>query len=65
MSMDSVQAAAAAAVLGAAVVLPAHYDGRAHFSEGRDDLARAFAGVGQSARLHLVEHGTRVPPRGA
>lgn len=37
--MDSIRAAAAA-VLGASVVIPAHYDGWAHFTEGRDDLVR-------------------------
>jgi L-ascorbate metabolism protein UlaG (beta-lactamase superfamily) len=65
LSMDSVRAAAAAAVAGAAVVIPAHYDGWAHFSEGRADLARAFDDAGLSARLRLVDHGTWVPLRGS
>jgi hypothetical protein len=34
LSLDSIRAAAASAVLGPAMVIPAHYDGRAHFSEG-------------------------------
>ena len=63
LSLDSIRAAAAAAVLGAAVVIPAHYDGWAHFSEGRADLARAFDDAGLTARLRLPDHGTWVPLR--
>jgi len=33
----------------------------AHFSEGRDDLNRAFDDAGLSARLRLSDHGTWVP----
>jgi L-ascorbate metabolism protein UlaG (beta-lactamase superfamily) len=58
LSMDSIRAAAAAAILAPAVVIPAHYDGWAHFSEGRDDLARAFDEAGLTARLRLAGHGT-------
>jgi len=47
--------------LDPAVVVPAHYDGWVHFSEGRDDLARAFDDAGLSARLRLIDHGTWVP----
>jgi L-ascorbate metabolism protein UlaG (beta-lactamase superfamily) len=61
LSLDSVRAAAAAAILDAAVIVPAHYDGWAHFSEGRDDLVRAFDDAGLSAQLHLSDHGTWVP----
>ena len=61
LSLDSVRAAAAAAVLGPAAVIPAHYDGWAHFSEGRDDLARAFNDAGLSAQLRLSDHGTWTP----
>jgi L-ascorbate metabolism protein UlaG (beta-lactamase superfamily) len=61
LSLDSIRAAAAAAVLGPAAVIPAHYDGWAHFSEGRDDLARAFGDAGLSAQLRLSDHGTWIP----
>jgi L-ascorbate metabolism protein UlaG (beta-lactamase superfamily) len=61
LSLDSIRAAAAAAVLGSAVVVPAHYDGWAHFSEGSDDLAHAFDDAGLSARLRLSDHGTWIP----
>jgi L-ascorbate metabolism protein UlaG (beta-lactamase superfamily) len=63
LSLDSIRAAAAAAVLGPAAVIPAHYDGWAHFSEGRDDLARAFGDAGLSAQLRLTDHGTWIPLR--
>jgi L-ascorbate metabolism protein UlaG (beta-lactamase superfamily) len=61
LTLDSARAGAAAAILGSAVVIPAHYDGWAHFSEGRDDLIRAFDDAGLSARLRLGAHGTWVP----
>ncbi|WP_432828428.1 MBL fold metallo-hydrolase [Dactylosporangium sp. CA-092794] len=58
LTMDSRRAAAAAAVLGAGVVVPAHYDGWAHFGEGRDELELAFDEAGLAALLHAPEHGT-------
>lgn len=61
LSMDSIRAAAAAAVLDASVVIPAHYDGWAHFTEGRDDLVRSFDDAGLSARLHLSEQASWIP----
>ena len=61
LTLDSIRAAAAAAILGSAVVVPAHYDGWAHFSEGPDDLAHAFDDAGLSARLRLSDHGTWIP----
>jgi L-ascorbate metabolism protein UlaG (beta-lactamase superfamily) len=61
VSLDSIRAAAAAAVLGSAVVIPAHYDGWAHFTEGRGDLLRAFDDAGLGARLRLRDHGSWVP----
>ena len=61
LSLDSIRAAAAAAVLGPAMIIPAHYDGWAHFSEGRADLARAFDDAGLTAQLRLPDHGTWIP----
>jgi L-ascorbate metabolism protein UlaG (beta-lactamase superfamily) len=55
------RAAAAAAVLGAATVIPAHYDGWTHFSEGRDELVRAFDDAGQAEQLRLRDHGSWIP----
>jgi L-ascorbate metabolism protein UlaG (beta-lactamase superfamily) len=61
LSLDSIRAAAAAAILGSPIVIPAHYDGWAHFSEGRDDLVRAFDDAGLNAQLRLSDHGTWIP----
>jgi hypothetical protein len=57
LSLDSIRAAAAAAIVDPAMVIPAHYGGWAHFGEGRDDLARAFDDAGLTARLRLTDHG--------
>ena len=64
LSLDSIRAAAAAAILGSAAIIPAHYDGWTHFSEGRDDLARAFDDAGLAAQLRLADHGTWIPLTG-
>jgi L-ascorbate metabolism protein UlaG (beta-lactamase superfamily) len=61
LSLDSIRAAAVAAILGPAMVIPAHYDGWAHFSEGRDDLDRAFDDAGLAGQLRLTDHGTWIP----
>lgn len=61
LSLDSRRAAAAAAVLGAPTVIPAHYDGWAHFSEGLPDIERAFHEAGLSSLLRVAPHGTWVP----
>jgi L-ascorbate metabolism protein UlaG (beta-lactamase superfamily) len=61
LSLDSIRAAAAAGILGPAAVIPAHYDGWAHFKEGRADLARAFDDAGLTAQLRLTDHGTWIP----
>ncbi|KHO22131.1 MBL fold metallo-hydrolase [Mycolicibacterium setense] len=61
VSFDSIRAAAAAAVLGATVNIPAHYDGWAHFTEGRDDIVRAFDDAGLTSILCVADHGTWLP----
>ncbi|MBR7826029.1 MBL fold metallo-hydrolase [Actinospica sp. MGRD01-02] len=63
LSLDSRRAAAAAAVLGAPVVLPAHYDGWAHFAEGRAEIELAFEEAGLSGVLRSVPHGSWVALR--
>ncbi|MEV8312857.1 MBL fold metallo-hydrolase [Streptomyces sp. NPDC059900] len=49
--LDSNQAAEAARILGARRVVPVHCDSWAHFTEGRDELASAFAAAGLADRL--------------
>lgn len=51
LTLDSRRASAAAAVLGAPLVIPAHCDGWAHFTEGRTDVEQAFDDAGQSSSL--------------
>ncbi|MEV7991322.1 MBL fold metallo-hydrolase [Streptomyces sp. NPDC086077] len=60
LSMDSGRTAAAATVLGADIVVPAHYDGWTHFSEGRAELELAFHEAGLSSLLHAPAHGSWV-----
>ncbi|WAL63429.1 MBL fold metallo-hydrolase [Amycolatopsis cynarae] len=49
--LDSTRAAEATRILGARRVVPVHYDGWAHFTEGRDDLVAAFTTAGLADRL--------------
>ena len=44
-------------MLGAPIVIPAHYDGWAHFTEGRTEIDRAFDDAGLSGLLHGADHG--------
>ncbi|MEU5088977.1 MBL fold metallo-hydrolase [Streptomyces sp. NPDC021356] len=60
LSLDSRAAAAAAAVLGANAVIPAHYDAWAHFSEGLPEIDLAFREAGLSSVLRVAAHGTWV-----
>ncbi|GAA5022700.1 MBL fold metallo-hydrolase [Kitasatospora paranensis] len=53
LTLDSAQAAEAAAILGARRVVPAHFDSWAHFSEGRSDLVDAFTATGLIDRLQF------------
>jgi L-ascorbate metabolism protein UlaG (beta-lactamase superfamily) len=65
LTLDAVRAAAATAILDTPVVVPAHYDGWAHFSESRADLADAFDEAGYASVLRLVDHGTWIPLDGS
>lgn len=49
--LDSAQTAEAARILRARRVVPVHFEGWAHFTEGREDLVSAFAAAGLSDRL--------------
>ncbi|GAB2709692.1 MBL fold metallo-hydrolase [Kitasatospora kifunensis] len=53
LTLDSAQAAEAAAILGARRVVPAHFDSWAHFTEGRETLVTAFTNAGLADRLQL------------
>ncbi|MDQ1047349.1 MBL fold metallo-hydrolase [Streptomyces sp. V4I2] len=51
--LDSAGAAEAARILGARRVVPVHCDSWAHFTEGRDDVVKAFTTAGLADRLQL------------
>ncbi|WP_328794499.1 MBL fold metallo-hydrolase [Herbidospora solisilvae] len=57
VSMDARRVAATAAVLDVDVVIPAHYDGWTHFTEGRAEVETAFDEAGLSAVLRVAGHG--------
>ena len=57
LTLTSARAAAAAEILGAAVVIPAHLDSWAHFTEGIDDVASAFDDAGIAHLLDRTPHG--------
>jgi L-ascorbate metabolism protein UlaG (beta-lactamase superfamily) len=57
LTLDSRMAVEAARLLGATAVVPAHFRGWGHFTEGADVLRAAFADAGLSEVLHLLEPG--------
>ncbi|MGI5208424.1 MBL fold metallo-hydrolase [Spirillospora sp. CA-108201] len=60
LTLTSEGAAEAAGILGAARIVPLHFEGWAHFSQGRDTLAPAFEKAGLTDRLHLLGVGESV-----
>lgn len=54
------RAAAAAEMLGATAVIPAHVDSWAHFSEGRDDFVAAFEEAGLGHLVTVAPNGSWV-----
>jgi L-ascorbate metabolism protein UlaG (beta-lactamase superfamily) len=57
LTLTAADAVEAARLLGDALVVPVHADSWAHFSEGLDDVVRAFADAGLSDRLRVLEPG--------
>jgi L-ascorbate metabolism protein UlaG (beta-lactamase superfamily) len=60
LTLSSDRAAEAAKILAAPTVIPLHYEGWTHFTQGADSLRAAFAGNGISDRLTLVAPGATV-----
>ncbi|MFZ0214926.1 MAG: MBL fold metallo-hydrolase [Candidatus Dormiibacterota bacterium] len=60
LTLTAQRAAAAAQALGAAVVVPVHFEGWTHFTEGADALRDAFVEAGIEDRLRLLTPGERV-----
>jgi L-ascorbate metabolism protein UlaG (beta-lactamase superfamily) len=57
LTLSSARAAAAAEVLRAKVVIPAHVDGWAHFTEGVEQIQRSFSDAGISKVLEVAPMG--------
>jgi len=60
LTLTSEQAAEAAEILGADQVVPLHFEGWAHFTQGADTLVAAFARRGLADRFHLLTPGQQV-----
>jgi L-ascorbate metabolism protein UlaG (beta-lactamase superfamily) len=60
LTLSSDRAADAARILGVRAVVPVHFEGWTHFTQGADALRAAFAGNGLTDRLALAEPGVTV-----
>jgi len=60
LTLSSERAAEAALILGARHVIPVHYEGWTHFTQGATELRAAFAGNQVLDRLVLLAPGERV-----
>jgi L-ascorbate metabolism protein UlaG (beta-lactamase superfamily) len=65
LTLDSARSAEAARLLGARLVVPVHYAGWQHFSEGGADLRAAFDRAGLAGRLALLAPGEYADLAGA
>jgi L-ascorbate metabolism protein UlaG (beta-lactamase superfamily) len=59
LTLSADHAADVAQILGARVVIPLHFEGWAHFTQGADELKAAFSGNGIRDRLLMLERGQR------
>jgi L-ascorbate metabolism protein UlaG (beta-lactamase superfamily) len=60
LTLPSVGAADVARILGARSVVPVHFEGWEHFSDGRESLQKAFEEAGLADRLALAERGEAI-----
>jgi L-ascorbate metabolism protein UlaG (beta-lactamase superfamily) len=60
LTLSSDRAAEAARILGVRAVVPVHYEGWSHFTQGEAELRAAFAGNGVSDLLLVAERGETV-----
>jgi L-ascorbate metabolism protein UlaG (beta-lactamase superfamily) len=63
LTMSAADAISTARALPSAVIVPAHHEGWAHFSEGRSVVARAFTDTGLDRRITWLEAGVCSPIR--
>lgn len=57
LTMDTNDAIEAAHAFPNATIVPVHYEGWAHFTQGRDELEAAFAALGLTSRLRVLDPG--------
>lgn len=57
LTLSGDRAAQVAESLGSPIVIPLHFEGWTHFTQGADQLRSSFAGYGLSGRLRLPERG--------
>jgi L-ascorbate metabolism protein UlaG (beta-lactamase superfamily) len=60
LTMDTNEVIETASAFPHATIVPLHHEGWAHFTESQTDIAKAFAVVGLSSRLQLLEPGVAV-----
>lgn len=60
LTMTAKEATEAARVFPDAAIVPLHFEGWAHFAEGREEIAREFAAAGLSGRLRWPEPGRAI-----
>ncbi|MDQ6694769.1 MAG: MBL fold metallo-hydrolase [Chloroflexota bacterium] len=61
LTFTGAQGAAFAGMLGDATIVPIHYEGWAHFSEGRAEIEQAFEAAGLEEHLRFLPLGTPTP----
>lgn len=59
LTLSADHAADVTNILGARKVIPLHFEGWAHVTQGADELKAAFAGNGIADRLLVLERGQR------
>lgn len=57
LTLTSEEAVEAAKAFRDAVIVPTHFEGWAHFSEGKEDILRAFRNAGMEQRLFWPKPG--------
>ena len=59
--MDTNDAIETAHAFPAALIVPIHYDGWAHLTQGGADLEQAFTALGLRSRLQMLNPGVATP----
>jgi len=60
ITLTGVEGAQFAQMLGEATIVPLHYEGWTHLTEGRDEIEQAFTAVGLEKRLRFLPFGQPV-----